>query len=76
MKQRLQVNEESYKAYTKEELSLRKRRKEIHQAPPCWYMRSGKTHGQTFATQHVLDLTTHTDAHDDAWAEEITGWDP
>ena len=33
-KQRLRVKEESYKAYTEEELSLRKRRKEIHQARP------------------------------------------
>ena len=31
-KQRLRVREESYKAYIEEELSLRKRRKEIHQA--------------------------------------------
>ena len=31
-KQRLRVKEESYKAYIEEELSLRKRRKEIHQA--------------------------------------------
>ena len=23
-----------------------------------------------------LDLTTQTDAPDDAWEEEITGWDP
>ena len=29
-KQRLRVKEESYKAYIEEELSLRKRRKEIH----------------------------------------------
>ena len=52
-KQRLRVKEESYKAY-KEELSLRKRRKEIHQARPwrhwaarewCWYWRSGKHKG-------------------------------
>ena len=50
-KQRLRVKEESYKAYVEEELSLRKRRKEIHQARPwrhwakgerCWYWRSGK----------------------------------
>ena len=49
--QRLRVKEESYKAYIEEELSLRKRRKEIHQAQPwrhwaagewCWYWRSGK----------------------------------
>ena len=155
----LRVNEESYKAYIKEELSLRKRRKEIHQAPPwrhwaagewCWYWRSGKhkgsrmkggvflgparvllqerettaegvrvkgvvwiTEGTFFircAVQHLrslsksekrwcsiadtgainfqdlvtrmphstfLDLTTLTDApDDDAWEEEITGWDP
>ena len=53
-KQCLRVNEESYKAYIKEELSLRKRRKEIHQALPwrhwaagewCWYWRSGKHKG-------------------------------
>ena len=31
-KQRLREKEESYKAYIEEELSLRKRRKEIHQA--------------------------------------------
>ena len=31
-KQRLRVKEESYKAHIEEELSLRKRRKEIHQA--------------------------------------------
>ena len=33
-KQRLRVKVESYKAYIEEELSLRKRRKEIHQARP------------------------------------------
>ena len=53
-KQRLRVKEESYKAYIEEELSLRKRRKEIHQARPwrhwaagewCWYWRSGKHKG-------------------------------
>ena len=53
-KQRLRVKEESYKAYIEEELSLRKRRKEIHQARPwrhwaagewCWYWRSGKHNG-------------------------------
>ena len=33
-KQRLRVNEEWYRAYTEEELSLRKRRKEIHQTRP------------------------------------------
>ena len=33
-KQRLTVKEESYKAHIEEELSLRKRRKEIHQARP------------------------------------------
>ena len=33
-KQRLRVKEESYKAYIEEELSLRKRRKEIHQSRP------------------------------------------
>ena len=31
-KQRLHVKEESYKAYIEDELSLRKRRKEVHQA--------------------------------------------
>ena len=49
-KQRLRVKEESYKAYIEEELSLRKRLKEIHQARTsrhwaagewCWYWRSG-----------------------------------
>ena len=53
-KQRLRVKEELYKAYIEEELSLRKRRKEIHQARPrrhltagewCWYWRSGKHKG-------------------------------
>ena len=53
-KQRLRVKEESYKAYIEEELSLRKRRKEIHQARPwihwaagewCWYWRSDKQKG-------------------------------
>ena len=53
-KQRLRVKEESYKAYIEEELSLRKRRKEVHQARPwrrwaagewCWYWRSGKHKG-------------------------------
>ena len=53
-KQRLRVKEESYKAYIEEELSLRKRRKEIHQARPwrhwaagewCWLWRSGKHKG-------------------------------
>ena len=33
-KQRLRVKEESYKAYIEDELSLRKRRLEIHQARP------------------------------------------
>ena len=157
-KQRLRVKEESYKAYMEEQLSLRKRRKEIHQARPwrhcvagewCWYWRSGKHKGSrmnsgvflgparvliqerettaegvrmkgdvwitegTFlvrcAVQHLrplsepekrlcsiadteaisfqdlvrrlphstfLDLTPQTDALDDAWEEEITGWDP
>ena len=50
-KQRLRVKKESYKAYIEEELSLRKRRKEIHQTRPwrhwaagawCWCLRSGK----------------------------------
>ena len=53
-KQRLRVKEESYKAYIEEELSLRTRRKEIHQARPwrhwaagewCWYWRSGRHKG-------------------------------
>ena len=53
-KQRLSVKEESQKAHIEEELSLRKRRKEIHQARPrrhwaagewCWYWRSGKHEG-------------------------------
>ena len=53
-KQRHRVKEESYKAYIEEELSLRKRRKEISQARPwrhwaagewCWYWRSGKHKG-------------------------------
>ena len=53
-KQGLRVKEESYKAYIEEELSLRKRRKETHQARPrrhwaagewCWYWRSGKHKG-------------------------------
>ena len=156
-KQRLRVKEESYKAYIEEELSLRKRRKEIHQArfwkhwaagESCWYWRSGKHKGSRMksgdflgpphvliqerettaegvrmkgvvwitegtslvrcAVQHLrslsesekrlcsiadteaisfqdlvrrlphstfLDLTTQTDAPDDAWEEEITGWD-
>ena len=53
-KQRLRVKEESYKAYIGVELSLRKRRKEIHQARHsrhwaagewCWHWRSGKDKG-------------------------------
>ena len=57
-KQRLRVKEESYKAYIEEELSLRKRRRDIHQARPwrhwaagdwCWYWRSGK-HADTDAS--------------------------
>ena len=53
-KQRLRVKEESYKAFIEEELSLRKRRKEIHHARPwkhwaagewCWCWRSGKHKG-------------------------------
>ena len=48
------VKDESYNAYNEEELSLRKRRKEIHQARPwrhwatgerCWYWRFGKYKG-------------------------------
>ena len=55
-KQRLRVKEESYKAYIEEELSLRKRRKEIHQARSwrhwasgdwCWYWRAGRQKGAT-----------------------------
>ena len=50
-KERLLVKEESCRAYIEEELSLRKRPKEIHQARPwmhwaagewCWCWRSGK----------------------------------
>ena len=156
-KQRLRVKEESCKAYIKEELSLRKRRKDIHQARPwrhwaagewCWYWRSGKHKGSRLkggvflglarvliqerettaegvrmkgvvwitentslvrcAVQHLcalsesekrlyriagtesisfqdlvkrlphstfLDLTTQTDAPNDAWEKEITLWD-
>ena len=155
-RQRLRVKEESCKAYIEEELSLRKRRKEIHQARLwrhraagewCWYWRSGKHKGSRMkggvflgtarviqerettaegvrmkgavgitegtslvrcAVQQLrslsesekrmcsiadtesisfqdfvrrlphstfLDLTTQTDAPDDAWEEEITGWD-
>ena len=53
-KQCLLVKEESYKAYIEEDLSLRKRRKEIHQARPwrhwaagewCWHWRSCKHKG-------------------------------
>ena len=53
-KQRLRVKEESNKAYIEEELSFRKRRKEIHQDRPwrlwaagewCWYWRSGEHKG-------------------------------
>ena len=142
--QRLRVKEESYKAYIEEELSLRKRRREIH---GCW--RSGKHKGSRMnggvflgservllqkrettaegvriksvvwitegtslvrcAVQHLrslsqsekrlcsisdtesisfqdfvgrlphstfLDLTTQTDAPDDAWEKVFTGWDP
>ena len=157
-KRRLRVKEESYKAHIEEELSLRKRGKEIHQARPwrhwaagewCWCWRSGKHKGSKMkggvflgparvliqerettaegvrtkgvvwitegtslvrcAVQHLrslfesekrlcsisdtesisfqdlvrrlphstfLDLTTETDAPDDAWEDEITGWDP
>ena len=149
-KQRLRVKEESYKAYIEEELSLRKRRKEIHEARPwrhwaagewCRYWRSGKHKGSRMkcgvswtrtcigegvrmkgvvwitegaslvlcAVQHLrslsesekrlcsiadtesislqdlvrrlphstfLDLTTKTDALDDAWEDEIFFWDP
>ena len=50
-KQHLREKEESCKAYLEEDLSLRKRRTEIHQAQPwkhwtasewCWYWESGK----------------------------------
>ena len=41
-KQRLQAKEESYKAYIEEELSLRKRRKEIHQARPWRHWAAGE----------------------------------
>ena len=60
-KQRLRVKQESYKANIDEELSLRKRRKEIRQAQPwrhwaagewCWYWRSGK-HKVFFLGPHV-----------------------
>ena len=53
-KQRLRVKKESYKAYIEEELSLRKRRKEIHQSRTWrhwaagerrWYWRSVKHKG-------------------------------
>ena len=55
-KQRLRVEEETYKAYIEVELSLPKRRKEIQQARPwrhwaagewCWYWRSGKHKGSS-----------------------------
>ena len=55
VKQRLRVKEESYKAHIEGELSLRKRRREIHQARPwrqhwaasewCWCWRSNKHKG-------------------------------
>ena len=41
-KQRLRVQEESDKAYIEEELSLRKRRKEIHQARPWRHWAAGE----------------------------------
>ena len=53
-KQRLRVKKESYKTLIEEELSLRKRRKEIHQSRSwrhwaagerCWYWRSVKHKG-------------------------------
>ena len=68
-KHRLRVKEESYKAYIKEELSLRKRRKEIHQAQPWWHWQqangagigdlantrgSRKKSGVFLGTAHVL----------------------
>ena len=62
-KQRLRVKQESYKAYIEEELSLRKRRKEIQQARPrrhwaagewCWYWRSGKHKGSRMKGGVVL----------------------
>ena len=40
-KQRFRVKVESYKAYIEEELSLRKRRKEIHQARPWRHWEAG-----------------------------------
>ena len=75
-KQRLRVKEESYKAYIEEELSLRKRRKEIHQARPwrhwaasewCWYWRSGKHKGSrmkggvVLGPARVIDSRTRND---------------
>ena len=65
-KQRLHVKEESYKAYIEEELSLRKRRKEIQQARPwrhwaagewCWYCRSGKHNGSRMKGGIFLEPT-------------------
>ena len=59
-KQRFRMEEESRKANIEEELSLQAA------GESRLYWRSGK---HTF-------LTTQTDAPDDAWEEEITGWDP
>ena len=41
-KERLRVKEESYRAYIEEELSLRKRLKEIHQARPWRHWAAGE----------------------------------
>ena len=52
--QRLRAEEDSYKVYIEEELSLRKRRTEMHQARPwrhwtagewCWYLEIWQTPG-------------------------------
>ena len=65
-KRRLRVKEESYKAYIEEELSLRKRRREIHQARPwrhwaagewCWYWRSGRHRGSRMKDGVFLGTT-------------------
>ena len=64
-KQRLRVKEESCKEYVEEKLSLRKRRKEIHQARLwrhwaagewCWYWRSGKHQGSRMKGGVFLEL--------------------
>ena len=65
-KQRFRVKEESCKAYIEEELSLRKRRKETHQARPwrhwaagewCWCWRSGKHKGSRLQGGVFLEPT-------------------